>query len=77
MVRFVVESDVKVSPRLVIYDLAGRKLRELVGEQPMVGRKEMQWDCRDGAGRRVPTGMYFARLTRAGRAQVIRVPIVR
>ena len=77
MVRFVVESEVKVSPQLVIYDLAGRKLRELVGEQPMVGRKEMQWDCRDRAGRRVPTGMYFARLTRAGRAQVIRVPIVR
>jgi len=77
VVHFVVESPVVVVPRLVIYDVAGRVIRELAAGQSMVGRKEIRWDGRSRSGRQVPTGMYFGRLTGAGVAQVLRVPIVR
>ncbi|MBN2537412.1 hypothetical protein JXB37_03945, partial [candidate division WOR-3 bacterium] len=42
---------------LVVYDALGARVRELGFE----GR-ELAWDRRDGAGRRVMPGLYFARL---------------
>lgn len=77
VVRFVVESSATVSPRVVVYDLAGREVREVAAGHSMVGRREFQWDCHNRGGQFVPTGMYFGRLTGAGAAQVVRVPIVR
>jgi len=77
IVRFEIESPAWVTPRLVVYDLAGRRVMTLTDGRALQGRQEMQWDCRDEQGVRVPTGMYFARLTGAGEPRVLRVPVVR
>jgi hypothetical protein len=77
VVRFGIDSPSTVTPRLMIYDLAGRAVREVTAGQPMHGRREFLWNCHDRVGQVVRSGMYFARLTGTGRAQVLRVPIVK
>ncbi|MBZ0268896.1 T9SS type A sorting domain-containing protein [bacterium] len=49
--------------RLVVYDLAGRRLRTLVSGTLPAGRHEIRWDGRDERGRQVASGVYFYRLT--------------
>ncbi len=63
--------------RLSMFDAAGRLVRTLVdGERPQ-GRGEADWDGRDAAGRSVGSGTYLARLEYAGKAEVVRVGLVR
>ena len=76
-VRLVLDAPGWITPRIVVYDLAGRRVRTLVEGRELQGRQEIRWDCRDGRGAGVSTGMYFARLTGAGSARVLHVPVVR
>lgn len=77
MVRFALEDVSAMTPKLVIYDLLGRRVRNLSDGRAMRGRREFTWDCRKDDGERVSTGMYFARVTVSNRAMVLRVPILR
>ena len=45
-----------------VYDVAGRRVRELVSEARAPGEYVDSWDGRDGDGRQVRAGVYFARL---------------
>ena len=48
---------------LVIYNVAGRKVRTLIpSQQYSAGQHRALWDGRDDAGRRVGSGMYIYRL---------------
>lgn len=76
-VSFIVDAPARGIPNLAVYDLAGRRLKTLMDGRELLGRREINWDCRDAHGNRVPTGMYFARLTGIGPAKVLRVPVVR
>jgi len=49
--------------RIVIYNLSGQEVATLVNEYQGVGRHTITWDATDDAGRRVPSGTYFLRLT--------------
>ena len=49
--------------RLVIYDLAGRRVCELHREQLLSGTYEWSWDGRAGKGGLVPPGNYIYRLS--------------
>jgi hypothetical protein len=48
--------------RLAIYDLSGRRVRELVSGVEPGGTHEVVWDLRDDNGRPLPAGVSFARL---------------
>ncbi len=65
-IRFNLETA--ASLRLEIYDLGGRLLRTLGNEERGSGTHASTWNLRDDAGRKVASGVYFARLstTRAG-----------
>ena len=76
-VCFALESAGTIAPRLMVYDVMGRRVRKLTDGRAMQGLSEVRWDCRDDAGNPVPTGLYFARISEVGAAQVVRVPIVR
>lgn len=56
--------------RVSIYDTAGRRVRSLRGPAA-AGSNELTWDLRDGRGRRVANGVYFAdlRVEGGGRAR--------
>jgi hypothetical protein len=43
---------------LAVYDLAGRRIRNLVGSETGV----VQWNCRNDQGQPVPSGVYFIQL---------------
>jgi hypothetical protein len=52
---------------LVIYDLAGRRVRTLLDRaEPAGARSQVTWDGRDARGRRAPGGVYLARLSAPG-----------
>ena len=54
--------------RLAIYDCAGRAVRTLVDETLPAGRRAVAWDGTGNDGRALGGGIYFARLSSAGRA---------
>jgi len=56
--------------RLVVFDVRGRQVRALVDGVLESGTHRIVWDGRDGAGRRVGSGIYFYRLDAAQTASV-------
>ena len=56
------ESDAHGPLRLVVVDAAGRVLRELAAGTFSAGHHTVEWDGKDEAGRRLPSGLYLARL---------------
>lgn len=48
--------------KLSVYDVTGRKVRELVSSAMTAGSHEMVWDGRDESGATVSSGTYIARL---------------
>jgi hypothetical protein len=51
---------------LRIFDVRGRRIRDLLVERRLVGRQEVPWDGRDDRGVAVPGGVYFYRLETEG-----------
>jgi len=56
-----------------VFDVTGRRVRELVRAHQPGGRHEMEWDGRDGRGRAVPAGVYFTRVIVGGQEKIVRV----
>lgn len=74
----VYELPASATVRLVIHDVAGRRVRTLVDAEPLgAGRHETVWNGRDEGGRIVPAGVYFCRLEAGGRAQTTRLVMVK
>jgi len=69
-IPFVVHSSGVV--RVVVYDMLGQQVRELVHGQREAGRHTVVWDGRDGQGREVGNGVYFYRVERPDAAPVTR-----
>ncbi|MFI5372943.1 MAG: FlgD immunoglobulin-like domain containing protein, partial [Candidatus Eisenbacteria bacterium] len=63
--------------RLEVFDLAGRRMRRLVGGTMMAGPHETGWNLRDETGRAVPAGVYLARLVAPGTSGVRRFVVLR
>jgi flagellar hook assembly protein FlgD len=64
---------------LQIFDAAGRLVRTLLHDEPSAlptSRLE-DWDGRDGKGHRVGSGIYYYRLTAAGREVSRRMVVLR
>ncbi len=72
-IRFVVpgENGTVLPIELAIYDLAGRKVSELVSGDRIAGPHSITWDGMTGTGSPASTGIYFARF-RAGAAETSR-----
>jgi len=63
--------------RLVVYDLAGARVRTLVDESRSAGDASVTWDGADEHGRPVRAGAYFYRLEFGGHELSQRIVIVR
>jgi hypothetical protein len=57
------EADVRID----IWDLGGRRVRELVRSRLPAGEHRAEWDGQDDAGQRLPVGTYFYRMMADGR----------
>jgi len=63
--------------KLVIYDAAGRQVLKLVDGTLPAGTHSVNWNCRDEAGRPVASGVYFYRLSAAGRTLAKKIVVQR
>ena len=66
-----------VQGSLEIYDATGRRRRLLAAGPFASGAHAPVWDGLDDAGRRLPAGIYFARLTLSGVVEMRRVTLLR
>lgn len=69
--RFSFDLPVDARVQLVIYDLQGRVVKVLADGQRSAGVHEFVWNGEDGAGARVASGTYFARLD-TDRGRIVR-----
>jgi YVTN family beta-propeller protein len=60
-IRFSIASDTHV--RLLVYDVAGRRVRTLVDGNKRADMYKVVWDGTNDAGQSVATGIYFYRIT--------------
>jgi uncharacterized repeat protein (TIGR01451 family) len=63
--------------RLAVFDVAGRRVRVLYDGPAVAGRHALGWDGRDEAGRRLASGVYFARLSLGDEARNRRLVLMR
>jgi hypothetical protein len=68
---FMIEVPVRVHAKLDIYDLQGRRVRELWNG--LVPSRAISWDGRNDHGEKVASGIYIARLRSGGRTQTHRI----
>ncbi len=61
--------------RLDVYDLGGRRVRELAARVLPAGPSVMHWDLNGADGRRAAAGVYFARLVTAEDARTARIVV--
>ena len=66
-IRLSIASDSHV--QLVIYDVAGRRVRTLIDENRRADVYKEVWDGTNNAGQQVATGVYFYRLATSGFVQ--------
>ncbi len=54
---------------LIVYDITGRKVRELISGVMSAGEYSVTWDGKDEDGKAVSSGLYIAYIESGGRAQ--------
>ena len=63
--------------RLELFDLAGRRVREIEEGERFAGEHTARFDGSDADGRTIAAGLYFVRLEAGGRSAVTRLVIAR
>jgi hypothetical protein len=72
-----VSGQSEISADLAIYDVSGRLVRRLIGAQLVAGTFRIEWDGKDEQGQGAPSGIYFAKLTAAGRTFSRKMVVIR
>ena len=62
---------------LVVYDIQGREVKNIVAESQPAGTYKVQWNGLDAAGLPVSSGMYFARLQAGEFSRVVKMVYLR
>ncbi|NQT62345.1 MAG: T9SS type A sorting domain-containing protein [Candidatus Marinimicrobia bacterium] len=62
---------------LVVYDIQGREVKNIVNESQPAGTYKVQWRGSDASGLQVSSGMYFARLQAGEFSRVIKMVYLR
>lgn len=68
---YAVPSGVEGRVNLDVFDVRGRRVRQLVSDRPSTGQVAVVWDGRDDNGRELSSGAYFYRLV-AGQTTLTR-----
>jgi photosystem II stability/assembly factor-like uncharacterized protein len=76
-VRLVYNAPRDGQTRIVVFDAAGRAVRELTGLLSEGGPQQVLWDGRNDLGQRAAPGVYFVRMTCSGAMQVGRITLAR
>ena len=63
--------------RVMLLDVAGKKVRTLVQERLEAGRHSVTWDGRNDAGRPMASGVYVVSLEASGRSDRLKITLVK
>ena len=63
--------------KLSVFDVSGRRVRELLQGEGMEGAQTLFWDGRDEAGRELASGVYFYRLQAGERSLTRKLVLIR
>lgn len=74
---FIVRAPKAGSADVTVFDIAGRKVRDLGGVLLVAGPNELAWDGRDDSGRLVPNGIYLNRVAGAGFTTTVKIVLAR
>jgi len=77
MIEFQVYVPAALRVNLSIYDVLGRRLSTIIDGDLPKGISSVRWDKTSRDGRKVPSGMYFARLNYKSGNRVAQFPILR
>jgi hypothetical protein len=61
-IRFQLNNDTTENTELVIYNIKGQKVKQLVSDQLAAGKHEVIWNGTDETGKIVSSGIYFCKL---------------
>jgi flagellar hook assembly protein FlgD len=73
--HYVLPADSNV--QLTIYDVRGRQVRKLAGERQSRGEHRIRWTETGEKGRRVASGIYFARLRSGSSVESLKFVLLR
>lgn len=62
--------------KITLYDVSGRRVRNLIQGEQLPGTHRVTWDRRDGSGRRVSPGIYFCQLVSMGHRLLKKVVVI-
>ena len=62
---------------LIIYDILGRTVRQLVRDTQPPGFKIIKWDGKDNIGKNVSAGVYFCRLQTGKFQDTVKLAVVK
>ena len=65
------------SARLTVYDIRGRRVRDLVTDRLPTGTNSIQWDGKDNTGQPVSAGVYFYQLVTGGKSYSQKIVLLR
>jgi hypothetical protein len=66
-------SDVTIK----VYDMMGKEVRTLVSGKKSAGAYSVAWNGTDSRGQRVPSGIYFCRMTAGGTTQIQKMTLIK
>jgi len=73
--QFTVHSPVRTT--LIIYNILGQRVNTLFDESLKPGTYQAIWDGKNDAGEKVPSGVYFYRLTSGGLSETRKMVLMR
>ncbi len=62
---------------LLVYNISGQLVKDLVSEPKRAGIYQAVWDGRDERGKKVPAGVYLIRLEAGEHRETGRVVVIR
>jgi len=63
--------------KLVVYNLRGQKVKELVSGKHLTGNHKIIWTGTDASGRSVSSGIYFIRIEQGGKSHVRKMMLLK
>ena len=63
--------------QMIIVDIRGREVRELVSENQLSGQHQVTWNSQNDQGQAVEAGVYFCSLQSGGRTEIQKLILVK
>jgi hypothetical protein len=63
--------------RLIIFDMLGNKITELINEYKSTGKYKIKWEAKESNGNSIPSGIYFARLQTEQNHKTIKIILMK